>query len=134
MKPDELDRYLEPTLSGAGLKLAEVQDNVTYGDRPAWAMYYQGEDCKLQIYSSAREGGLNLMLAPLNAPNEFGLTNESKSWDFMLRLSDARDNLPTPAIGADEHVIMRWLKDLFDIHFEPSRAALLARDRSWGND
>lgn len=130
MKPAELDRYLGPSLSGADLKLDEVQDNITYGDRPAWAAYYRGRDCKLQIYSSAREGGVNFMLAPLNAPNEYGLTNASKAWDFMLRLSDVRDDLQTPGMGADENTLMWWLKALFDIHFESARAALLARDRS----
>jgi hypothetical protein len=32
------------------------------------------------------------MLAPLGAPNEFGLDNRSKKWRFMLAVSDATDD------------------------------------------
>ena len=70
-------------------------------------MYYSGEVCKLQIYSSSREGSLNFMFASLDAPSEFDLVDESRSWDFMLRLSDVADNLQTPGMLADEIAIMQ---------------------------
>lgn len=129
MKPMELDQFLSPALSEAGLEMDEVQDGLIYGDRRAWATYYRGSDCKLQVYWSARNGGFNFMLAPLDAPNELGLSNQSKAWQFMLRLSDAHDQLKTPGMSADDNEIMAWLKDLFEIHFRSARAALLAGGR-----
>lgn len=129
MKPMELDQFLGPALSCAGLEIDEVQDDLTYGDRRAWATFYRGSDCKLQVYWSARNGGFNFMLAPLDAPNEFGLVNQSKAWQFMLWLSDTDDQLTTPGMDADDNEIMAWLKDLFEIHFGPARTALLSGRR-----
>ncbi|MGV0872047.1 hypothetical protein [Mycolicibacterium sp. XJ879] len=125
MKPAELKEFLDPTLSSAGFELDEVQDGITYGDRPAWAVYYRRTDCKLQICWSARDGGIDFMLAPLDAPNEFGLVNQSKKWRFMLLLSDAHDDLETPGLDANKTAVMSWLKALFDIHFPAAHAALL---------
>lgn len=129
MKPMDLGQFLGRTLSGAGLEMDEVLDDLIYADRGAWAIFYRGPDCKLQLYWSARNGGLNFMLAPLDAPNEFGLSNQSRAWQSMLRLSDAHDQLKTPGMSADDNEIMAWLKDIFEIHFGPARAALLAEER-----
>ncbi|HEY4796608.1 MAG TPA: hypothetical protein VII18_21395 [Mycobacterium sp.] len=127
MKPADLDRFLAPTLSRAGLALDELNDAAIYQGRPAWAIYYRGQDCKLQICWSARDGGIDFLLAPLDAPNEFGLSNESKKWQLMLMLSREHDDLPTPPPGADDATEMAWLKALFEIHFDAARAALLSK-------
>ncbi|SOX52788.1 hypothetical protein MAAFP003_1455 [Mycobacterium ahvazicum] len=124
MKPAEVERFLEPTLTRAGLKLDEIQGDEIYGDRPAWAVYYRGHDSKLQVCWSARDGGIDFMLAPLDAPNEFGLLNRSKKWQFMLLLSAAHDDLTTPGLDADDNEVMSWLEALFKIHFEAARDAL----------
>lgn len=126
MKPADVERFLEPTLSHAGFKLEEIDDAAIYGDRPAWAVYYRGQDCKLQICWSARDGGIDFMLAPLDAPNEFGLLNRSNKWQFMLLLSDAHDDLTTPGLDADDGAVMSWLKALFEVHFDAARNALLS--------
>lgn len=127
MKPAEVERLLEPTLSHAGFKLDEIQDAAIYGDRPAWAVYYRGQDCKLQICWSARDGGTDLMLAPLDAPNEFSWLNRSKKWQFMLLLADAHDALTTPALDADDEHVTSWLGALFQVHLEAARNARLSR-------
>jgi hypothetical protein len=127
MQPAELERFLEPTLSHAGFKLDEVDDAAIYGSRPAWAIYYRGHDSKLQVCWSARDGGIDFLLAPLNAPNEFGLLSQSRKWHFMLMLSDAQDGLATPGLDANDDTVMSWLKALFEIHIEPARTALRAR-------
>jgi hypothetical protein len=127
MNPIELGRFLEPTLSNAGFVLDEVQEPIVYGNRPAWAVYYRSSDCKLQVCWSARDGGIDFMVALPDAPNEFGLINNSKKWHFMLLLSDAQDNLKTPGLDADDDTILSWLQALFDTHFEPARRALLQR-------
>jgi hypothetical protein len=127
MKPAYLDRFLAPTLSRAGLELDEVNDATIYQNRPGWVIYYRGRGCKLQICWSARDGGIDFLLAPLDAPNEFGLSNESKKWQFMLMLSREHDDLPTPPPDADDDTEMSWLKALFEIHFDAARTALLSR-------
>jgi hypothetical protein len=128
MKPAELEHFLVPTLSDAGFKLDELDDAAIYENRPAWAIYYRGHDCKLQVCWSARDGGIDFMLAPLDAPNEFGLLNTSRKWHFMLMLSDAHDDLPTPGLDADDEMVMSWLRALFEVHFEAARNALLSGD------
>lgn len=65
------------------------------------------------------------MLAPLDAPNEFGLLNHSDKWKFMLLLSGAHDDLKTPGLDANDDVVMSWLKALFEVHFEGAHNALL---------
>ncbi|ALR10823.1 hypothetical protein MYCSP_04350 [Mycobacteroides saopaulense] len=107
--------------------LDEVQDAVSYGDRPAWAIYYRGLDCKLQICSSLRDGGIDFFLAPLDTPNELGVDNRSKKWHYMLMLSGTDDDLVTPGLTADDATVMAWMKALFDIHFAAAHDALLAR-------
>ena len=126
MKPAKLAHFLQPTLRDAGFTLDQIDDQATYGDRPGWAIYYLGADCKLQVCWSARDGGIDFLLAPLDAPYEFGLLNCSKKWQFMLILSAADDELPTPGLGADDDTIMAWLKALFEIHFGPAHAALIS--------
>ncbi|AKC37575.1 hypothetical protein [Mycobacteroides chelonae] len=106
--------------------LDAVQDSATYGDRPAWAIYYRRPDCKLQICSSARDGGIDFFLAPPEAPNELGLDNRSKKWHYMLMLSDIHDDIPTPGLNADDTAVMSWMKDLFEIHFRAAHKALLS--------
>jgi hypothetical protein len=114
-------------LSNAHFELDEVQDSVIYGARPAWALYYRSKDCKLQVCWSARDGGIDFMLAPLDAPNEFGLVNRSKKWHFMLLLSGVCDDLKTPGLDAEDGAVMSWLKALFDIHFDAAHTALLRK-------
>jgi hypothetical protein len=128
MDPAEVERLLEPTLSHAGFKLGGIHDAAIYGERPAWAVYYRGQDCKLQICWSARDGGTDLMLAPLDAPNEFGLLSQSKKWQFMLLLADAHDALTTPGLDADDEQVASWLSALFQVHFEAACNALLSRE------
>ncbi len=124
MKAVDLDRFLRSTLNEAGFTLEQVDEPSVYGDRPAWALYYRGKDCKLQICWSARDGGIDFMLAAPDAPNEFGLTNKSRKWRYMLMLSNIRDDLLTPAPGASDAELMGWMKALFDVHFQSARTAL----------
>ncbi|MCV7329415.1 hypothetical protein H7J81_04810 [Mycobacterium cookii] len=115
-------------MSHAGFRLSQLDDPTVYQGRPAWAIYYAGKDCKLQVCWSARDGGIDFLLAPLEAPNEFGLSNASKKWHLMLMLSKAHDDLATPVPDADDEAEMSWLKALFEIHFESAHAALLSSD------
>lgn len=125
MSASDVERYMGSTLAALGFHLDEVDADAVYGERPAWAVFYRGPDCKLQVCWSAREGGVDFMLAPLDAPNEYGLMNRSKKWRFMLALSDATDDLGTPPLAAGTDEVWAWRKALFEIHFEAARNALL---------
>jgi hypothetical protein len=124
MSASDVERYMGSTLAAIGFDLDETDADVVYGDRPAWAVFYRGPDCKLQVCWSSREGGVDFMLAPLNTPNEFGLDDRSKSWRFMLALSDVNDDLGTPPLNAETDRVWAWRRALFDAHFEAARAAL----------
>jgi hypothetical protein len=124
----QLESFLAATLSHAGFKLSQLDDPTVYQNRPAWVIYYSANDCKLQVCWSARDGGIDFLLAPLDAPNEFGLSNASKKWRLMLMLSNAHDDLATPPPDADDETEMSWLRALFEIHFEAARAALLSAE------
>jgi hypothetical protein len=88
-------------------------------------VFYRGPDCKLQVCWSDREGGVDFMLASLDAPNEFGLDNKSKKWRFMLALSDATDELGAPPLGTGIDEVWAWRRALFNSHFQAARSALL---------
>jgi hypothetical protein len=120
----EISHYMGATLSRHGFTLDQVNDVVDYGGRSAGAVFYRSVDCKLQICWSAREGGLDFMLAGLDAPNEFGLINGSKKWHYMLMLDKSEDGLSTPRIGSDAATWWEWRNALFDRHVDAARAAL----------
>lgn len=129
MSSGEAERQMAPILAAHGFHLDAVDSDLVYGERPAWAVFYRAPDCKLQVCWSAREGGADFMLAPLDAPNEFGLVNQSKKWRFMLALSDTNDELGLPPLTGGDDALWAWRKALFDTHIEAARAALLSHDR-----
>jgi hypothetical protein len=124
MSYTEAEQVIAPSLSALGFSLDEVDADLVYGGRPAWALYYRGSDCKVQLCWSERNGGLSYLLAPLDAPNEFGLVNASKQWQYMLALSDNPDDPGTPPIGQGIEALWAWRKALFDKYFESARRAL----------
>lgn len=123
---DEVEQHLGAVLSRRGFTLVATEPDIVYGERPAWAVYYRGADCKLQICWSAREGGVEFLLAPLDAPNEFGLVNESKKWQFLLSLSESDDGLVTPSLDAGGDTWWDWRKALLEAHIDDARDSLLS--------
>jgi hypothetical protein len=124
----EVDAYMGPVLQRYGFVSDGATGNVDYGDLPAWSVFYRRDDCKLQVCWSAREGGVDLLLAPVDAPNEFGLVNASKNWHFLLLLSDFDDGLTTPALDAGADVWWEWRRALFNAHFPAAHRAMVARE------
>ncbi|TRW89263.1 hypothetical protein FK535_00765 [Mycolicibacterium sp. 018/SC-01/001] len=112
----------------------EILDPWSYGDRPAWALFYRRRDCKVQVCWSERDGGIDFMLAPPGADNTFGLSDRTGTWHFMLLLSRAKDNLITPPFGAKDDVVMAWLRDLFRIHFKSACEAVNSIAQGTSND
>lgn len=129
MSPIDVERYMASILAARGFAIEWVDSDLEYGESPAWAAFYRGPDCKLQLCWSSREGGLHFLLAPLDAPNKFGLDDGFKTWRYMLALSDVTDDLGPPPLSGGEAKLWAWRKALFDTHFEAARAALLSRDR-----
>ncbi len=124
MSYTDVEKYLGPTLAGLGFRMESADSAVVYGDRPAWAVYYRASDCKLQVCWSAREGGIDFMLAPLNAPDEFGLSSRSKGWEYLLMLSKSNDGLRTPSLEADDEIWWKWREALLLAHIDEARAAV----------
>lgn len=120
----EVDRYMGALLSQLGFELETVDSDIVYGKRSAWAVFYSSQDCKIQVCWSAREGGIDFMLALPDAPNEFGLLNRSKKWHFLLMLSGFDDGLVRPRLGASTDVWWEWRRALFEAHFPVARDAL----------
>lgn len=123
---EQVPVHMGKLLADSGLRPNGLEI-LQYGERPAWTVFYKGDDCKLQICWSAREGGVDVMLAPLDAPDEFGLVNESGQWRFMLALSDVNDSLETPSMDASAETWWTWRSALFEAHFDSARAVLLQK-------
>ena len=124
-----VDQHLGPTLARPGFASEAADNTMVYGGRPTWAVYCRSADCKLQICWSAREGGIDFMLAPLDAPNTFGLTGSSDGWRHLLALSRSDDDLQTPPVDADEETWWTWRKALLLAHIDEARGALLPKNR-----
>jgi hypothetical protein len=107
-----------------GFVLDEVQEGITYSERPAWAVYYRRDDCKLQVCWSSREGSIDFMLAKPQAQNEFGPRNTARDWHFLLNLSDFDEGLSTPEMEADAETWWRWRNAVLRAHFPDALQSL----------
>lgn len=125
----EADRHLGWLLSEYGFLIDEVIDGIDFKERPAGAVFYRRDDCKLQICWSAREGSSDFMLAKPDVPNAFGLAADATGWHFLLRLSDFDDGRSMPAIDASSEVWWQWRSELFVAHF-PYALRLLQQQNS----
>jgi len=85
---DQVREIIEPYLSSIGFDLDAIDNNVDEGGRRGTAVFYRGEDCKIQVYYSSREGEINAMIGPLDAPNEHGLYNQSRKWHYFNDFAD----------------------------------------------
>jgi hypothetical protein len=92
---EEVQTVVGPLLADLGFVLDAI-DNFDEGGRPGSVVYYRSPDCKIQIYSSSRQGTINSMIAPLNAPNEFGPSDQHSQWHFINEFS------PAPEMSLEE--------------------------------
>ncbi|MCV7027934.1 hypothetical protein [Mycobacterium sherrisii] len=82
----EVQSIVGPVLSGMGFTLDTVDESVDEGGRTGWVVIYRGVDCKIQIYYSSREGEVNAMIGPLDAPNKHGAYDDSGKWRYFSDL------------------------------------------------
>jgi hypothetical protein len=133
--PSDVRLVVEPILSKRGFVLDEIQDGTDDGGRQLSVVYFRSADCKIQIYESAREGETNCMIAPLDAPNEFGLRSTSKKWQFLTRFVK-RSDLPLEGrlkMARQEYESydnpLEWVKACIEAHFDTAHAAMLNMPR-----
>ena len=88
---EAVESAVGPVLAQLGFVLDEIDSSVDEGGRPGSVVYYRSSDCKIQIYKSSRAGNVNCMIAPLDAPNEFGPHDRSLMWRFLNEFSPAPD-------------------------------------------
>jgi hypothetical protein len=89
---------VEPVLIGLGFQLAAVDDDVDECGRSGSVVIYRGRDCKVQVYYSSREGEINAMIGPLDAPDVHGLYDRSREWHYFTDFADE------PKLSLDELV------------------------------
>jgi hypothetical protein len=123
-----------PLLKRLGFVLDGVDDSPDRGGIERHIVYYRSDDCKLQIYDSSREGEINCMIAPLSAPNEFGLT--TKKWHYISRFSKRPDLPPQERLRvaiaeakAYENQL-DWVRDRIAKHYESAHAGILEKYRN----
>lgn len=120
-----------PLLTKLGSVLDEVDEGPDEGGIARRIIYYRSNDCKLQIYDSSREGEINCMIAPLDAPNRFGLTAEK--WHYISRFSKRVDLPPQERlrmalaeVQAYENRLDR-VRDRIAKHYESAHAGILEK-------
>jgi hypothetical protein len=127
----DVEEAVGPLLTRLGFVLDEVDEGPDEGGIARRIVYYRSSDCKLQIYDSSREGEINCMIAPLDAPNQFGLT--AKNWHFISRFSKRSDLPPqerlriaiAEAKAYDNQ--LDWVRDRIAKHYESAHAGILEK-------
>ncbi|MGE2689086.1 hypothetical protein [Mycolicibacterium pulveris] len=128
---EDAQSIVGPVLAELGFTLDEIDDRPDPergGERHI--VYYRSDDCKIQIYESSREGEVNCMIAPLDAPNEFGL--RTKRWQYFTRFAERPAGVPLEELvrlARDEYESyanpLEWVKDRIVKNYEAAHAGIL---------
>ncbi|WP_328358620.1 hypothetical protein OG976_04820 [Mycobacterium sp. NBC_00419] len=86
---EDVQAIVGPVLADLGFAVDEIDDSLDEGGRPQHVVYFRSDDCKIQVYDSRREGEVNCMIAPVSAPNGFGL--RTKTWHVFTRFTELPD-------------------------------------------
>jgi hypothetical protein len=127
----DVEARVGPLLEKLGFVLDELDDSPDGGGIERSIVYYRSRDCRLQIYYSAREGEINCMIAPLDAPNRFGLTAEK--WHYISRFSKRADLPPQERLRIALAEVqayenrLDWVRDRIAKHYESARAGILEK-------
>lgn len=128
--PDEVQSIVGPVLSNLGFTLDSVDEHVDEGGRFGSVAYYKAADCRVQIYQSSREGATNCMIAPLDAPNEFGPRDTSCRWQYLTRFAPRRDESLEELVEAVSFEPkttteeLRWVRDNIQKYSAAARAGI----------
>lgn len=132
----EVQRIVGPLLSSMGFVLYAIDNEVDEGGPKGSVVFYQASDCKVQIYRSSREGEINAMIGPLDAPDVHGLYDRSRKWHYFNDFADS------PKVPLEELVRrlqgdrsnfettpkwLQWIKDeRIGRYFESAHAGITA--------
>jgi hypothetical protein len=126
---EEVQTIVGPVLEGLGFVLDGIDDRPDEGGRRQHVVYYRSNDCKIQVYESSREGEINCMIAPLDAPDSFGL--RADKWQFLTRFSK-RPDLPLAELAElarGEYNSypnpLEWVRDRIAQHYQAAHAGIL---------
>jgi hypothetical protein len=125
----EVQTIVGPVLKQLGFVLDEIDDRPDEGGRRQHIVYFRSEDCKVQVYESAREGEVNCMIAPIDVPNEFGL--RARKWQFLTRFSK-RPDLPLAELAELARAEyksysnpLEWVRDRIVKYYEAAHKGIL---------
>ena len=128
---DDTQSIVGPVLAELGFTLDEIDDSPDEergGSRHI--VYYRSNDCKIQVYESSREGEINCMIAPLDAPNDFGL--RTKKWQYLTRFASRPDGVPLAELVRlakaeyDSYTNpLEWVRDRIVRNYEAAHAGIL---------
>lgn len=128
----DVEASVGPLLKTLGFVIDGVDNGPDEGGIARHIVFYRSNDCKLQIFDSSREGEVNCMIAPLTAPNQFGLT--TKGWHYISRFSPKRTDISPQerlriAIAEAEAYENRldWVRDRIAKHYEAAHAGILEK-------
>ncbi|OBB77135.1 hypothetical protein [Mycobacterium sp. 852014-52144_SCH5372336] len=128
---NQVQSIVGPLLFELGFELEDVDLSVDEGGRSGGVVYYRSRDSKIQVYESSREASINCMIAPLNAPNEFGPHDRSHRWQYLTeftpmpntRLEELVESVSfKPKTTAEQ---LHWVRDIIGEHFEAAHAGIL---------
>ncbi|MDV3130180.1 hypothetical protein M1247_35120 [Mycobacterium sp. 21AC1] len=126
----EVEEIVGPLLAELGFALDGIDDGSDERGGSRHIVYYRSDDCKIQIYKSSREGEINCMIAPLNAPNEFGL--RADRWQYFTRFAK-RPDLPLEEltqIARSEYESysnpLEWVRDRIAKNYEAAHTGILS--------
>ncbi|ASW91579.1 hypothetical protein [Mycobacterium marseillense] len=97
---------VEPLLNELGFQqdgyddVDESDPEARDGSRRGSVVFFRSDDCKIQVYESTRDGSINCMIAPLDAPNTFGPYDQSGNWQYLPRFA-IRQGVPLDEIMKD---------------------------------
>jgi hypothetical protein len=125
----EVQTIVGPVLEQLGFVLDEIDDSPDEGGRRQHIVYFRSEDCKVQVYESAREGEVNCMIAPIDVPNEFGL--RARKWQFLTRFSK-RPDLPLAELAELARAEyksysnpLEWVRDRIVKYYEAAHKGII---------
>jgi hypothetical protein len=125
----EVQTIVGPVLEQLGFVVDEIDDSPDEGGRRQHIVYFRSEDCKVQVYESAREGEVNCMIAPIDVPNEFGL--RARKWQFLTRFSK-RPDLPLAELAELARAEyksysnpLEWVRDRIVKYYEAAHKGIL---------
>lgn len=125
---EDVQAIVGPLLRERGFSLDGVDDNPDRGGS-RHIVYYRSDDCKIQVYASSREGEVNAMIAPLGAPNAFGLRAEQ--WQYFTRFA-TRPDMPLAELAQAARAEyesyanpLEWVRDRIADNFERAHTGIL---------